>query len=131
MIEPDLLYSVLCDDIRHEHNGKHMLIGLFENIAVRTFPYHHPRMCVMNKWCNGEGRWTQCTRFVDANDVVLLASENIEFELPSLEAVNHIVQVFGGLLIPAPGRISVEILLNGELKQRYALNVSQLPPPAA
>jgi len=131
MIEPDLLYSVLCDDVRQEHNGKFLLIGLFEHISVRQFPYHHPRLCVMNKWCNGEGRWVQRTRFVDANDHVLLASEEVQIELPSLEAINHTVQVFCGLSIPAPGRVWVEVLLNNELKQRYGFQVPLVttPPP--
>lgn len=128
MLEPDLLYSVLCDEVRREENGKWILLGLFEQIAVAQFPAQHPGCCIMNKWCNGEGVWTQQTRFVDANDQVLVAGDVISFELPAIESHFTSVQIFGGIPIPAPGRIWVEILLNGELKQRYAFHVLATPP---
>lgn len=123
MIEPDLLYSVLCDDVRREDNGKWILIGLFEQIRAQRFPWQHPMLCVMNKWCNGEGNFWQQTRFVDADDHILLATEPIQFELDNMEMSYVTVQMFGGLVIPEPGRIWVEIMLDGELKQRYALMV--------
>ena len=123
MIEPDLLYSVLCDEVRREDNGKLMLLGLFEQIAVGTFPTHHPGCCVVNKWCNGQGRYTQQTRFVDQDDRVLTQGEAVSFELASLDTHFTAVQLFGGLPILRAGKLFIEVLLNGELKQRYALHV--------
>ena len=99
MIEPDLLYSVLCDEVRREDNGKLMLLGLFEQIAVAQFPAQHPSCCVVNKWCNGQGSWTQQTRFVDENDNVLLRGEVSTFELPGMETNFTAVQMFGGLTV--------------------------------
>ena len=127
MIEPDLLYSVLCDEVRREDNGKLMLLGLFEQIAVGGFPTHHPACCVINKWCNGEGRYTQQTRFVDEDDRVLVAGEEVPFELAGMDVHFTAVQMFGGLPVLRPGRIFVEVLLSGELKQRYALHVLSGP----
>lgn len=127
MIEPDLLYSVLCDEVRREDNGKLLLLGLFEQISVAQFPAQHPACCVVNKWCNGQGVWMQQTRFVDQDDHVLLAGEPLRFELPSLDAYFTAIQVFGGLTLHTPGKVWVEILLNGELKQRYTLQVSVRP----
>lgn len=129
MIEPDLLYSVLCDEVRREDNGKLMLLGLFEQIAVAQFPTQHPGCCIVNKWCNGEGAWTQQTRFVDADDHVLMQGDSIAFELPTLDAHFTAVQMFQGLPLNAAGRVFIEILLNGELKQRYALHVMPAPAP--
>jgi hypothetical protein len=137
MIEPDLLYSVLCDDVRREDNGKLMLLGLFEKIAVSEFPAQHARCCIVNKWCNGTGHWTQQTRFVDEDDVVLLQGESASFELQAMEANFTAVHVFTNLTMSRPGRIYIEVMLNGELKQRYALHVMssdalpQDPDPAA
>jgi len=129
MIEPDLLYSVLCDEVRREDNGKLMLLGLFEQIAVAVFPTQHPGCCIVNKWCNGEGAWTQQARFVDADDRVLMQGDSIGFELLTLDAHFTAVQMFQGLPLNAPGRVFIEILLNGELKQRYALHVMPSPAP--
>jgi hypothetical protein len=125
MIEPDLLYTVLCDEVRREHNGKLILLGLFEQIAVSQFPAQHPGCCVVNKWCNGEGQWTQQTRFVDGDDNVIVEGETIQFDLPGLLSHFTAVQVYAGLPLQKSGPMFVEVLLNGELKQRYALHVLQ------
>ena len=125
MIEPDLLYTVLCDEVRREHNGKLILLGLFEQIAVSQFPAHHPGCCIVNKWCNGEGEWTQQTRFLDGDDQVIVAGETLTFELPGLLSHFTAVQVFAGLPLNSSGPMFVEILLNGELKQRYGMQVLQ------
>ncbi len=123
MIQPDLLYSVLCDEVRREDNGKWILLGLFEDWAVPAFPFQIPRCCIVNKWCNGEGRYTQQTRFVDSDDQILLGSEAIAFELADLDTNFTAVQMFDGVKLQKPGKIWVEILLDGELKQRFAVRV--------
>jgi len=128
MIEPDLQYSVLCDDVRREDNGKLILLGLFENIAAPEFPHQHGRLCVLNKWCNGEGTYTQQTRMIDEDDNVLIQNEPVTFELPSLEAHFTAVQIFGNIQIVKPGRLWIEVLLNGDLKQRYILHISNAKP---
>lgn len=127
MIEPDLLYSVLCDEVRREDNGKLMLLGLFEQIAVAQFPVQHPACCIVNKWCNGEGAWQQQTRFVDEDDHVLLQEAPIAFTLDAMNSHFTAIQMFLGLTFHKPGRIFIEILLNGELKQRYSLQVMPIP----
>jgi len=128
MIEPDLLYSVLCDEVRREDNGKLMLLGLFEQIAAAVFPMQHPGLCIVNKWCNGEGSWTQLVRLVDQDDNVLTQDHPITFELESIETHFTAIAVYQNVAFAVPGKVFVEILLNDELKQRYALNVLQIAP---
>lgn len=125
MIEPDLQYTVLCDDVRREDNGKLILLGLFEHIAAPVFPYVHPKLCVLNKWCNGEGSYVQQTRLVDEDDRVVIQNEPVNFNLPSLEAHFTAVQIFGNVQIAKAGRMWVEVMLNDELKQRYVLHISE------
>jgi hypothetical protein len=127
MIEPDLFYSVLCDQVRREDNGKLILIGLFEQIGSATFPMQHPGLCVVNKWGNGEGQFTQQVRIVDRDDNVLYCIEPAPFELPALETTFTAIGFYSGVIFPAPGRAFIEVLLNGELKLRYGLTVAQLP----
>lgn len=129
MIEPDLLYSVLCDEVRREDNGKLMLLGLFEQIAVPAFPAQHPVCCIVNKWCNGQGSYRQETRFVDEDDRILRQEQPVPFELPGLDSHFTSVQMFLGLTFYQPGRVFIEVLLNGELKQRYSLHVVQAQQP--
>jgi len=128
MIEPDLLYSVLCDEVRREDNGKLMLLGLFEQIASPVFPMQHPGLCIVNKWCNGEGSWTQLVRLVDQDDNVLTQDHPITFDLQSIETHFTAIAVYQNVAFATAGKVFVEILLNDELKQRYALNVLQIAP---
>ncbi len=127
MIEPDLQFSILCDEVRREDNGKWILLGLFEQISVSQFPTQHRALSILNKWIRGEGDWTQQTRFLDENDHILVQSEEIPFQLADLDANFLAIQTFAGLPLQEAGKIWIEIFLNGELKQRYPLKVSQIP----
>ena len=122
---------MLCDEVRREDNGKLILLGLFEQIAVAQFPAQHPQLCIVNKWCNGAGSWTQQTRLVDQDDRVLAQDRSITFELSGSDAHFTAIQMFVGVTLHAPGRVFIEVLLNGELKQRYALHVMATERQAA
>jgi len=41
-VKLDLQFSVLCDDVRREDNGKLILIGLFEVIGGAEYPLVYP-----------------------------------------------------------------------------------------
>ena len=66
MIKPDLQFTLICDDVRIENNGKFMLIGLFDNIAARTIPVVHKQLVVVNRWGKGEGEFTEHVRIIQA-----------------------------------------------------------------
>lgn len=126
MIEPDLLYTVLCDQVRREDNGKLMLIGLFDQITVGTFPATHPAFAIVNKWRGGVGSFTQHVRFVDDDDATILEDQPVSFEC-SLDNAFTAIQLFNGVTLQREGNIWIEILLNNELKLRYPVLVSRAP----
>ena len=125
-LEPDLLYSVLCDEVRREDNGKWIFLGAFDALGAGELPLVHPHCCVVNKWLGGAGAWMQQTRFVDEDDRVLIQSELLPFELNGLNASFTAVQMFGHLRLENEGLVWVEVYLNNELKQRYPLRVELL-----
>ncbi|NCO41348.1 MAG: hypothetical protein COZ06_37990 [Armatimonadetes bacterium CG_4_10_14_3_um_filter_66_18] len=126
MIDPDLQFSVLCDDIRREDNGKLMFFGLFEAVRTTTMPCAHPKLCIANRWCNGMGEFEQQTRLVTVDDEVLVEDRVTRFELPGMGASHTVIAVFGGLRFEQEGHYSVEVLLNGNLKLRYPLVVEEI-----
>ncbi len=128
LLKPDLQFSVLCDEVRREDNGKLMLIGLFELIAGHEFPFQYPGMAVVNRWCNGLGRFRQRVRLVDNDNRVLVETRDAELELKDLRASFTAVSLLRGVPFPRPGRYAVEILLDGELKSRYALSALLVRP---
>jgi len=125
-IQPTLLFSVLCDDVRREDNGKFILLGLFETIGSKVFPATHPTIYVMNSWCSGLGKFKQRTRILDTKGAIMVQDEETGFELTSLKAKHRVIARFNNIFLKVPGEYSVEVLLDGDLKVRYPLIVEQI-----
>lgn len=124
-IEPALLYSVLCDDVRREDNGKFILLGLFETIGAREFPAVHPALFIVNGWIGGVGSFRQYSRILDPSGQELARDQETAFVLNSLKARHSIIARFNALELHQAGEYAVEVLLNGDLKVRYPLVVEQ------
>jgi hypothetical protein len=127
-IQPTLLFSVLCDDVRREDNGKFILIGLFETIGAVDFPVRHMKLYIMNCWCSGMGEFSQKTRIIAPDGSKISEDEQTTFRLNDLRSKHRIVARFNNLLFSAPGEYSVEVLLDKELKVRYPLVVEKIKP---
>ena len=125
-IEPALLYSVLCDDVRREDNGKFILLGLFETVGAREFPASHPALFIVNGWIAGAGAFRQYSRILDPTGQELARDQETSFELNSLKSRHSVIARFANLELPQPGEYAVEVLLNGDLKVRYPLVVEQV-----
>ena len=125
-IEPALMYSVLCDDVRREDNGKFILLGLFETIGAREFPAAHPTLFIVNGWIAGAGKFSQYSRILDPSGHELARDRETLFELSNLKSRHSVIARFNNLELPQPGEYAVEVLLNGDLKVRYPLVVEQI-----
>lgn len=130
---PDLQMSVLCDDVRQERTGKFILIGLFDVIGLPQFPAVFPRMCIVNRWCSGEGVFKEKTRIVGPdNGVVVAEGQGIAVQLANTEATATNVEFFLNLKFDKEGVYWIEVLIDGDLKIRYPLRVNRVPQgPAA
>ena len=128
-IFPDLQTSLLCDDVRQERNGKFILIGIYDGIAVPGFPFVFQRICVVNRWCCGQGSFTQRSRVLkpDGNSV-LVAGKEVTVRLPGNEATATSVEFFLNTRFETAGTYWVEVLLEGDLKLRYPLRAGQVAP---
>ncbi|MBI3615955.1 MAG: hypothetical protein HY211_05495 [Candidatus Omnitrophica bacterium] len=124
-IEPALLYSVLCDDVRREDNGKFILLGLFETIGAREFPAAHPALFIVNGWIGGVGSFRQYSRILDPGGQEIARDQETTFQLATLKARHSVIARFNNLELPQLGEYAVEVLLNGDLKVRYPLVVEQ------
>jgi hypothetical protein len=119
---PDLQSSVLCDDVRQERNGKFILIGLFDGLSVPRFPALFHRICVVNRWCCGQGRFRQRSRIIKPDgNTVLVEGREVQLRLPGSEATATSVEFFVNVKFESEGTYWVEILLEDDLKIRYPL----------
>ena len=124
---PDLQSSLICDDVRQERNGKFMLIGLFDAIHTERLPSTFARLCLVTRWCSGEGTFTQRSRIIHPDQKsVLTEGKDVQVVLKSPEAAATSVEVFMNVAFPKTGTYWVEILLDSDLKIRYPLRVNQI-----
>ena len=124
---PDLQSSILCDDVRQERSGKFIYIGIFDVVSAPRFPVRHPRLFVVNRWCSGEGEFTQKTRILAPDEEsAIVEGKEIPFKLPNPHATVTNVEVFFNVLLQSQGTYWVEILLNGDLKLRYPVQVRKV-----
>ena len=126
-IKPNLQFSVVCDDVRREDNGKFMLLGIFEAINAREFPARHYTMFVANRWCKGEGSFTQKIRIISAKDkAIVFQTEEQPFQLADIDTHHTIISKFNNLLFQDPGKYWVEVFLNNELILNYPIMLKQM-----
>ena len=121
-IKPNLQFSILCDDVKREDNGKLMLLGLFESIRAVKFPAVHPSLYIVNRWCKGEGSYRQKTRIVNSKDkAVAFQTDDQPFELKDIDGHHTLISKVNNLKFPEPGKYWVEVLLDGELILNYPI----------
>jgi hypothetical protein len=126
-IKPNLQFSVLCDDVRREENGKFMLIGLFEAISAKNFPASHPSLFVVNRWCKGEGAFMQDIRIVNSKDAApVFRSGEQPFELAGIDAHHTLVTKVNNIEFPSAGKYWVEVRLNGDLVLNYPVILKEI-----
>lgn len=127
---PDLQMSVLCDDVRQERSGKFILIGLFDVIGMPQFPALFPRVCIVNRWCSGQGVFKEKTRIVGPdNGIVIAEGQGIPVQLQNAEATVTNVEFFMNLKFDKDGVYWIEVLLDDDLKLRYPLRVNRVQQP--
>jgi len=126
-IRPNLQFSVVCDDVRREDNGKFMLLGLFEAISAKEFPATHHTLFVANRWCKGEGDFTQKIRIVNTkDDSIVFQTDGQGFRLGGIDAHHTLISKFNNLQFPNPGKYWIEVLLDGELCLNYPIILTQV-----
>ena len=130
MMIPDLQASILCDDVRQERNGKFMLIGLFDGLAVQQLPARFHKICVVNRWCCGQGDFVQRTRFIapDENRVIT-EGQDVPVKLPEPNFTATSIEVFMNVGFEQEGTHWIEVLLNGQMRVRYPLMLKKVVPP--
>jgi len=126
LIKPDLQFSIVCDSIRREDNGKMMFIGIFEVINAKSFPVTHNELFIANRWIKGMGSFTEKTKIVNSKDnKIVVETRDVDFELKGIDASHTVISKFMNIVFHEAGKYQVEIILNGETVRYYPLIVTQ------
>lgn len=114
-----------------EASGSNTIVGVVNFIGAPSLPIRIFKACVWTRWCSGSGQYTQVTKIVAPDEETVIGEATIQFELKDVESHTTNVNVFTGLEFKEYGIYHVEILLDGQLKIRYPVNVIRIPPPHA
>jgi hypothetical protein len=126
---PDLQASLLCDDVRQEKNGKFILIGIFDALAVAKLPAVYSKICVVNRWCCGKGDFKQTTRLIGPDGVsVIAAGKEVPIKLATEFQTATSIEIFMNTKFEQSGTHWIEISLETNLSIRYPLVIRLVEP---
>ncbi len=118
----ELLYTILCDDVRLEVGNKLSLMGVFQNIAVEQLPVSLIKFAVVNQW-RGRGVHLSEVRILAPDRRQAIAvSQPTRFEVtPGGFAGN--ISFFVNVTFNEPGRYWVQTLIDSNLFDEQPLSV--------
>jgi hypothetical protein len=124
-----LVYSIICDDVRLEMGNKLSLMGLFENIFFPGFPSALFKFAIVNHWVgNGEFETHVKVLAPDRREIVVSAPSKFSIELNGY-ADN--VTFFTNVNFERPGAHIVQIYIDGNIAAERPLYVHHVPPAPA
>jgi len=106
-----LLYTLLCDDVRIEMGNKISLMGIFQNIMVEKLPVSLIKFAVINHW-RGEGNHQTEVRIMSPDKQnLVVTSQPTSIEL-ALGGYTDNVSFFVNVVFPSAGTYWVQTLAN-------------------
>ena len=118
-----LVYTLLCDDVRLEMGNKISMMGIFQNIMVEKLPIALIKFAVVNHW-RGDGVHQTEVRIVapDKNNMVV-SSQPTSIELAPGGFTDN-VSFFVNVVFPSAGTYWVQTLANTVLLEEFPLIVT-------
>ena len=118
-----LIYTLLCDDVRLEMGNKISLMGVFQNIMVEKLPISLIKFAVVNHW-RGEGQHQTEVRIVSPDKVTtVVTSQPTNIELAQ-GGFSDNVSFFVNVVFPTAGTYWVQTLANMVLLEEFPLIVT-------
>ncbi len=118
-----LVYTLLCDDVRLEMGNKISMMGVFQNIMVEKLPISLIKFAVVNHW-RGEGVHQTEVRIVspDKNNLVV-TSQPTHIELATGGFTDN-VSFFVNVVFQTAGTYWVQTLADAMLLEELPLIVT-------
>jgi hypothetical protein len=118
-----LIYTLLCDDVRLEMGNKISMMGVFQNIMVEKLPISLIKFAVVNHW-RGEGLHQTEVRIIspDKNNLVV-TSQPTKIELAPGGFTDN-VSFFVNVVFQTAGTYWVQTLADTVLLEEFPLIVT-------
>lgn len=124
----ELVYTLLCDDVRLEVGNKLSFMGVFQNIIVQQMPVRLFKFAVVNHW-KGEGTHLSEVRILtpDRRQPIAYLQPN-SFEIGQSGFADNI-SFFIDVTFPEAGQYWVQTLVNSSLFHEQPLLVAEFQMP--
>jgi hypothetical protein len=121
----ELVYVILCDDVRLEVGNKLTLVGVFSTLLVPHLPVTILKFAVVHHW-RGEGEYLSEVRVLSPDrSHAIAASHPASFSIPPGGYADN-VTIFANVTFPVTGTYTVQTFLNAMLVHEYPLPVGLL-----
>ena len=118
-----LVYTLLCDDVRLEMGNKISLMGVFQNIMVEILPVSLIKFAVVNHW-RGDGVYQTEVRILSPDKIAqVVASQPTGIELAPGGFTDN-VSFFVNVVFPNAGTYWVQTLADMNVVQEIPLIVT-------
>ena len=119
----NLIYTLLCDDVRIEMGNKISLMGIFQNIMVEKLPVSLIKFAVINHW-RGEGDHSTEVRIMSPDRMnLVVTSQPTPIELAAGGFTDN-VSFFMNVVFSTAGTYWVQTLANSSLIDEFPLIVT-------
>ena len=120
-----LIYTLLCDDVRIEMGNKISLMGIFQNIMVEKLPISLIKFAVVNHW-RGEGNHQTEVRILSPNkNNLVVTSQPTAIELAPGGFTDN-VSFFVNVVFPTAGTYWVQTLADAVVLEEFPLIVTDV-----
>lgn len=118
----DLVYTILCDDVRLEVGNKLSLMGVFQNIMVQQLPVSLIKFAIVNHW-RGQGTHLSEVRILTPDrQSAVVVSQPTRFEIANGGFADNI-SFFVNVSFHQPGQYWVQTLIGSTLFTEQPLTV--------
>jgi len=130
---PELIESILCDDIRQEVGNKASIMGIYWGgmIFIPNIQFVFAKLCVLQRWIKGEGEFAIKAMLLSPSKELLrvdLGRVNFIKDIPIIHTGVNLCNV----KIEEVGTYKLQTFLDNETTPCHTFEFSiQLPPQAA
>ena len=124
----ELVYTLLCDDVRLEAGNKLSFMGVFQNMMVQQLPVSLIKFAVVNHW-RGEGSYLSEVRILSPDkQQPVVVSQPTRFEISAGGFADNI-SFFVNVTFPTAGQYWVQTLVDSNLFEEQPLVISDASEP--
>ena len=129
MKNAQLVYSIICDDVRIEMGNKLSMMGLFENIFFQSFPSALLKFAIVNHWV-GNGQFETHVKILAPDRKEVVVSVPSKFSIETNGYADN-VTFFTNVSFERTGAHIVQIYIDGNIAAERQLYVHHVPAAPA